>query len=440
MATHGRWSPSTTPNSEERFKPYSMSVASAAMIKPYVPPQQDRTLGALETQTVQSKPYTEHYNVLMKMKPCFVPLDAEVLRPSSKSKRKIIAWDGAHQNVIKPIQQDSYKCEACHRGFPEASYLANANYDMSFCEKVDPFLSKITEQMGMAHFTNQFKNSRPVCVVCLHHAHKPEETGKKKPYYTVDAEGYIKLESRWLNARKKTTQIRLRPNKLDKMFKLFEARCKKQGREHQFSAEWMWKKYLELVEKGAHPAADWVWKLGENCYILYYCVGCDTAPIAANMWYRCTFKPELLNLRDQYSGPSGHWRCAVCLERYKQGDADKYSLFVVGDSSSHFVAFIGNVSSNIKNQITLLKSYTLVTQIGEVEITVENILQALREFNAESDNHLGCFPQVKAYRAKDPSSVQDCFAYGEDPNLSIMKTNQIVKALDLSDVLVRTMD
>ena len=37
------------------------------MIKPYVPPQQDRTLGALETQTVQSKPYTEHYNVLMKM-------------------------------------------------------------------------------------------------------------------------------------------------------------------------------------------------------------------------------------------------------------------------------------------------------------------------------------------------------------------------------------
>ena len=141
----------------------------------------------------------------------------------------------------------------------------------------------------------------------------------------------------------------------------------------------MRKKYLELVEKGAHPAADRVCKLGKQLYILYYCVGCDTAPIAANMWYRCTFKPELLNLRDQYSGPSGHWRCAVCLERYKQGEADKYSLFVVRDSSSHFVAFIGNVSSNIKNQITLLKSYTLVTQIGEVEITVENILQALRE-------------------------------------------------------------
>ena len=59
------------------------------------------------------------------------------------------------------------------------------------------------------------------------------------------------------------------------------------------------------------------------------------------------------------------------MERYKQCDADKYSLFVVGDSSSRFVAFSGNVSSNIKNQITLLKSYTLVTQIGEVEITVE---------------------------------------------------------------------
>ena len=67
-------------------------------------------------------------------------------------------------------------------------------------------------------------------------------------------------------------------------------------------------------------------------------------------------------------------------------------------------------------------------------------MHALRELNEESDNHLGCFPQVKAYRAKDPSSVQGCFAYGEDPNLSIMKTNQIVKALDLSDVLVRTMD
>ena len=197
------------------------------MIKPYVPPQQDRTLGALETQTVQSKPYTEHYNVLMKMNLASSHWMPKYFAQAARASAKEWSRMERTRTSLNPFNRTATSVKPA-TGFPEASYLANANYDMSFCEKVDPFLSKITEQMGMAHVTNQFKNSRPVCVVCFHHAHKPEETGKKKPYYTFDAEGYIKLESRWLNARKKTTQIRLRPNKLYICFKLFEARCKKQ--------------------------------------------------------------------------------------------------------------------------------------------------------------------------------------------------------------------
>ena len=93
----------------------------------------------------------------------------------------------------------------------------------------------------------------------------------------------------------------------------------------------------------------------------------------------------------------------------------------------------------MSNEIQLLKTYTLVKKIGDVPISTEVILEALNELNEESDRHLGAFPQVKSYRAKNPNTVQHCHAYGENPALSIMKTGKLLKAFDFSDIAVRTM-
>ena len=124
--------------------------------------------------------------------PCFVPITAEGPPPSIKSKRKrAIAWDGAHYNAVKLLEENIYKCEDCHQGYPAASYLAHVEFDSSFSQNEDPFLSKLLEQQGMAYFANKFKQTRLVCVQCLARLHKPQERGNRKPYFTLDADGYI---------------------------------------------------------------------------------------------------------------------------------------------------------------------------------------------------------------------------------------------------------
>ena len=279
-------------------------------------------------------------------------------------------------------------------------------------------------------------------MVCLAEKHKPElEPPHYKPYFTVNSQGFIKLESRWINAMRKTKNTKARSKRLDRILKQFAATTKKHKEENKHvSAEWLRAKYDELVKEGGRPATDWVCKLGPDCWILYYCVGCDTAPIGANQWYRCTFKLELLNQCGLCTVKGGHWRCAICLEKFQPKNADRFSLFVIGKAVDHFVAFIGDAPDDLTNDIQLLKSLTLVRQIGDIDITTEVILDALRELNEEAENHLGGFPRVRSYRAKDPSEVQgSCFAYGEDPTLSIMKTGAIVRAFDLSTVKVRTM-
>ena len=70
------------------------------------------------------------------------------------------------------------------------------------------------------------------------------------------------------------------------------------------------------------------------------------------------------------------------MEKYAPGNADRYSLFVVGDAHSHFVGFLGNASTTLSNEIQLLKTYTLVRQIGDVPISNEVILQAMRSRTA----------------------------------------------------------
>ena len=118
----------------------------------------------------------------------------------------------------------------------------------------------------------------------------------------------------------------------------------------------------------------------------------------------------------------------MCLEKYRPKVTNQLCFFfVVGTTENQFVGFLGNVSSSIDNQIAYLKTLTLVRQIitssGNVQITNEIILEALRDLNAEADDFLGSFPEVKCYVTKDPNQVQNCYAYGEDPALHIMKTN-----------------
>ena len=79
----------------------------------------------------------------------------------------------------------------------------------------------------------------------------------------------------------------------------------------------------------------------------------------------------------------------MCLEKFQPKNADRFSFFVIGKAVDHFVAFIGDAPDDLTNDIQLLKSLTLVRQIGDIDITTEVILDALRELNEEADNHLG---------------------------------------------------
>ena len=277
---------------------------------------------------------------------------------------------------------------------------------IDFCTNDDPFLAKVLVDSGMNNFSNQFKITRLVCVMCFQKMHNPEKDGGE-PFYRVDVNSNISLTSRWSNAMENTKRTNLRTSKLDHILKKVEqAAIRKNLDVKEFNVKRLTEKYFELLEMKGKPATDWVVKLGEECFILYYCVGCDTAPIAANMWLRCARKPQLLNIRCN-SGPNGHWRCGICLEKYRPKVANQFCFFVVGDANDHFVGFLGNVSSSIDNEIAYLKTLTLVRQIttssGDVPITNEIIVQALRELNKEAGDFLGSFPKVKNYRTKNPN-------------------------------------
>ena len=165
----------------------------------------------------------------------------------------------------------------------------------------------------MNNFSNQFKSTRLVCVVCFQKMHNPDG----EPFYRMDVNSKISLTSRRVNAMRNTKRTNLRSSKLDHILrKVEQAAIRKNLDVNEFNVKRLREKYFELLEMKGKPATDWVVKLGEECFILYYCVGCDIAPIAANMWLRCTTKPELLNIRGN-SGPNGHWRCGICLEKYR---------------------------------------------------------------------------------------------------------------------------
>ena len=104
------------------------------------------------------------------------------------------------------------------------------------------------------------------------------------------------MTSRWKNARKASVRVKVRSKQIDFIFKGIARRTPKANNgKPPISEELLRAKYMELVAKGGRPATDWVCKLGKQCYILYVCVGCDIALIAANMWYRCA-KKLLLDL------------------------------------------------------------------------------------------------------------------------------------------------
>ena len=114
------------------------------------------------------------------------------------------------------------------------------------------------------------------------------------------------MTSKWTNAMKSTNKTKLRSKKLISILRQITiAAGKKNLDPDQFNVAVLKAKYNELVEMKGKPASDWVVKLSEECYILYYCMGCNIAPTSANQWYRCCTKPQLLNIRGN-SGTKGH--------------------------------------------------------------------------------------------------------------------------------------
>ena len=77
-----------------------------------------------------------------------------------------------------------------------------------------------------------------------------------------------------------------------------------------------------------------------------------------------------------------------------------------------------------------MKARTFVTQIGDVPIDNEIILQALAEFNAEAEGLLGVFPDVQYFATKDPAEA-GVHHYSESQHLSILTVGTPIRALDL---------
>ena len=65
---------------------------------------------------------------------------------------------------------------------------------MYFCTNDDPFLAKVLVDSGMNNFSNQFKITRLVCVMCSQKMHNPEKDGGE-PFYRVDVNSNISLTS-----------------------------------------------------------------------------------------------------------------------------------------------------------------------------------------------------------------------------------------------------
>ena len=233
--------------------------------------------------------FTRAMDRLDENEPAFIPLSKEGPPPGNSSKRKRnLTWDGAAGIAQRPLEVNKFVCEMCHDNYLLHSYLAFADETTDFCTKDDPFLAKVLVDSGMNNFSNQFKITRLVCVMCFQKMHNPEKDGGE-PFYRVDVNSNISLTSRWSNAMKNTKRTNLRASKLDYILKKVEqAAIRKNLYVNEFNVKRLREKYFELLEMKGKPATDWVVKLGEECFILYYCVGCDTAPIRANMWLRCT--------------------------------------------------------------------------------------------------------------------------------------------------------
>ena len=75
-----------------------------------------------------------------------------------------------------------------------------------------------------------------------------------------------------------TKRTTCRSTKLEHILRMVEsAAAKKNLNLNEFNVTRLREKYHELLEMKGKPVVDCVVKLGEECYILYNCVGCDTA-------------------------------------------------------------------------------------------------------------------------------------------------------------------
>ena len=122
----------------------------------------------------------------------------------------------------------------------------------------------------MNTFSNQFKVTKLVCVKCLQKIHAPEKDANRVPYFFLEADGTVKLTSKWTNAMKATKKTKLRSRQLNTILKQIATAAAKNNLDPElFNATMLKAKYLELVKAGGKPASDWVVKLGDRCYILY---------------------------------------------------------------------------------------------------------------------------------------------------------------------------
>ena len=186
-------------------------------------------------------------------------------------------------------------------------------------------------------------------------------------------------------------------------------------------------------------AADWNPVIGDYCFIVFRCSGCNIAPLKQGKWLRFV-KPELINTPG-LSKQNGVWRCAAkyesgaCLARF--ADTGLGMVLVFGDvdnvqaGGKYQIVLVGQCTARQKHVFTLLKAGKLLKKT-EGKTDKASLLEAVEKLNEHCENRLMHFAECRNIRACTTKDMKDGFSwkpYCEDPRLSINNAGQVFKAL-----------
>ena len=99
---------------------------------------------------------------------------------------------------------------------------------------------------------------------------------------------------------------------------------------------------------------------------------------------------------------------------------------------------MGKTENDFFNVLSFLKMRTLLIQIDGCSVTNSSIIQAIIELNNEAEEHLGAFPDIMSFQARNPNEINGVYHYCENLVLSIERMVMWVRAFNLAGKPIKT--